>query len=49
MIRLTVPYGNYPVSKVEFFEIIMTVMLNKFISICPSPSQSINQSFICSR
>jgi len=30
MIKQTVPYGDYPVSKVEFPQIIVTVTLTKF-------------------
>ena len=37
MIRQTIPYGDYPVSKVEFPYIIVTVMLNKFETVTSSP------------
>jgi len=33
MVRQTVPYGYYPVSEVEFSQVIVTVVLNQFIFI----------------
>jgi len=37
MVRQTVPDGYYPVSEVEFSQVIVTVMLNQFIFITSSP------------
>jgi len=34
----TVPYGNYPVSKVKFPYVILTVMLNKIEFVMSSPN-----------
>ena len=38
MVRQTVPDGYYPVSKVVFSQVIVTVMLNQFIFITSSPN-----------
>jgi len=38
MVRQTVPDGYYPVSEVEFSQVIVTVMLNQFMFITYSPN-----------
>ena len=38
MVRQTVSDGYYPVSEVEFSQVIVTVMLNQFIFITSSPN-----------
>ena len=46
MIRQTVPNGYYPVSKVEFSHVIVTVMLNQIIFITSSSTHREYREFM---